>query len=177
MAAAEEGSRVESGRLVPRTESSPTLPSLSLGLLGGVPDINFFHGPGESAESSGLGSGVMSPMAAMMGLPARLLAPLAVPPSACPRAALTLGVRVTWRLLLEVVRSRGAAPRAALLPLREPWRWGVLGIEETRSVDMRSAEDGETTVSEGVESLRGGGGEAAMVLDWNCMACGLEGGP
>lgn len=78
---ADEGSRDESAGLVPRTESSPTLPSLSLD-FGGVPGISFFQGPGESAESSGLGSGVMSPMADIIGLATALLAPLAVPPSA-----------------------------------------------------------------------------------------------
>lgn len=78
---ADEGSREDSSKIVPGTESSPTLPNLPLGFEG-VPDINFFQGPGESAASSGLGSGVMSPMAEIMGLEMTLLAPLAVPPSA-----------------------------------------------------------------------------------------------
>lgn len=72
--------------------SSPMLPSLPRD-LGGVPLRSFFQGPGESAESSGLGRGVMSPMAEMTGLGMRLLAAL---PGAAPmlweRAVLRLGV-------------------------------------------------------------------------------------
>lgn len=80
---------------------------------------------------------------------------------------------------MEVVCLREADPRLERLepPLREPLRWGGVKVEPFKSVDMRKAEDeslGEDMVSENVESL-GGGGDGAMVLDWNWMDWTPEG--
>lgn len=96
-------------------DSSPMLPRRPR-VLGGVPPSSFFHGPGESAESSGLGRGVMSPMAEMTGLAMRLLAALPGPapaPRLWARAVLRLGVLdIGYRLLLDALRGIATPPRA-----------------------------------------------------------------
>lgn len=96
---------MDSPELVIKTEPSPTLRSLSRVCGGDVdPDLRSFHGPGESPDISGLGRGVISPIAEMMGLGTRLLVPLVVP-KLCANAALRLGVLDTARrLLVEVFR-------------------------------------------------------------------------
>jgi hypothetical protein len=83
---------IDSPVLVTNTESSPILPIFSNDVeLIEDAAISFFQGPGESPESSGLGNGVISPSAAMMGLGTLLLLALPVP-MLLARAALRLGV-------------------------------------------------------------------------------------
>jgi hypothetical protein len=56
---------------------------------------SFFHGPGESDDSKGEGSGVTSPMAEMMGLATVELAVEALPRALAKAPVLKLGVRET----------------------------------------------------------------------------------
>lgn len=67
-----------------------------------MPALSRFHGPGESAESRGLGSGVTSPIAEIIGLGMTLLVPLAEP-MLLVRAAFRLGVLETGLRLLDDV--------------------------------------------------------------------------
>jgi len=56
---------------------------------------SFFHGPGESPDSNGEGSGVTSPMAVMVGLGTVELAADAVPRAVAREPVFKLGVRDT----------------------------------------------------------------------------------
>lgn len=105
--------------------------------MGSAPP-SFFHGPGESPDSRGLGRGVMSPIAAMTGLGMTLLVP--ADPMLLVRAALRLGVLDTeGRLPAEALRVMNRDGDRFLLELSESGggRADAFGLRDKRSVDIR----------------------------------------
>jgi hypothetical protein len=125
----ENAESIDSPVLVTRTEPSPTLLRRC---CGGDEELAFslFQGPGESPDMSGLGSGVISPIAEMIGLGTKLLVPLAEP-RLLVRAALRLGVLERGCKLLDEARWFNVnEPRDEPMPfplLKDSRRSGVVG--------------------------------------------------
>lgn len=124
--------------LVTRTEPSPTGLRRSCG-GDAEPALSLFQGPGESPDIRGLGSGVTSPMADIIGLGTKLLVPLAVP-ILLAKACLRLGVLEMGRKLLAEARwfsVREPREDELPLPLKDSRLEGVEG-KAGKSVEIRS---------------------------------------
>lgn len=163
---------IDSPALVTRTEPSPTLVRR---FWGGdeEPALSLFQGPGESPDMSGLGRGVISPIAEMIGLGTRLLVPL-TDPRLFVKAAFRLGVLERGcRLLDEALWFNVNEPRDEPLPLplllKDSRRSGVVGRRE-KSVEIRKEPTGLTerlgTAGEPIDSVFGcAGGNSPSCIE------------